>query len=61
MLKRFQMYGSHVGVIEEECEQGSWVSAEDAQAQTNQFLAWLDGELREGTCPEFLAAIRKVR
>ena len=25
------------------------------------FMAWLDSEVQEGTCPEFLAAIRKVR
>ena len=34
---------------------------DDSQSQTDKMLAWLDGELQEGTCPEFLAAIRKVR
>jgi hypothetical protein len=40
---------------------GSPPAATNAHTQIDEFQHWLDLELIEGTCPEFLAAIRKVR
>ena len=56
MLKRYQMYGSHVGVIEEESEQGPWVSAEDAQAEIDRLTAQYES-LREATMQAYGALV----
>ena len=48
--------------------EGEFVRADEAQDEINNiraniaaFSAWLDSEHEEGSCPEFRAAIRKVR
>jgi hypothetical protein len=41
-LKRYELYGSHVGVLEQESESGPWVSAADAQAEMEKLQHDLD-------------------
>ena len=38
-LKRYELYGSHVGVLEQESECGPWVSAVDALTEIGNLKA----------------------
>jgi hypothetical protein len=67
-LQRYDMIVSQSGNHMAKRPDGGWVDADEAQDEINSiraniaaFSAWLDLEHEEGTCPEFRAAIRKVR